>query len=292
MSNILDYVATKFVYLEGNLLENLPDNLFLSLPVLKWLDVRNNKLTQFPKTVAYHDNLQVLLLQGNQIQRLPLELGLVPKLRGLQLLGNPLKFPPDTVVQSGVLAILEFLRQECSPSTVRPVEKLTYVKSTNGSDKIKKGKPKTHSSAISKRRLLSKVARPKAMSADLPSIMVKGYRHERELVAPKPTPAPHGARSAVQYSTCAGGVGVMAGELRPDRGITNLHNFHSVEEKISHLWPRTSPRPSTSHSSGNSPVISEFSIHLYGEQTPLVRFLLSTIAVSFERSHAHYMHSE
>nr|CAD7407928.1 unnamed protein product [Timema poppensis] len=63
-----------FVYLEGNLLENLPDNLFVSLPVLKWLDVRNNKLTQFPKSVAYHDNLQVLLLQGNQIQRLPLEL--------------------------------------------------------------------------------------------------------------------------------------------------------------------------------------------------------------------------
>nr|CAD7262544.1 unnamed protein product [Timema shepardi] len=148
-----------FVYLEGNLLENLPDSLFVSLPVLKWLDVRNNKLTQFPKTVAYHDNLQVLLLQGNQIQRLPLELGgfwgplsvgvpgrlpqsplstlnpslgLVPKLRGLQLLGNPLTFPPDTVVQSGVLAILEFLRQGCSPSTVRPVEKLTYVKSTNG----------------------------------------------------------------------------------------------------------------------------------------------------------------
>nr|CAD7594938.1 unnamed protein product [Timema genevievae] len=66
--------AGNFVYLEGNLLENLPDNLFPSLPVLKWLDVRNNKLTQFPKTVAYHDNLQVLLLQGNQIQRLPLEL--------------------------------------------------------------------------------------------------------------------------------------------------------------------------------------------------------------------------
>nr|CAD7449072.1 unnamed protein product [Timema bartmani] len=150
-----------------------------------------------------------------------LKAGLVPKLRGLQLLGNPLKFPPDTVVKSGVLAILEFLRQECSPSTVRPVEKLIYVKSTNGSDKIKKGKPKTHSSAISQRRLPSKVARPKAMSADLPSIMVKGYRHEMELV--------------------------MAGELRPDRGITNLHNFHSVEEKISHLWPRTSPRPSTSH---------------------------------------------
>nr|CAD7575335.1 unnamed protein product [Timema californicum] len=67
--------CTSFVYLEGNLLENLPDSLFVSLPVLKWLDVRNNKLTQFPKTVAYHDNLQVLLLQGNQIQRLPLELG-------------------------------------------------------------------------------------------------------------------------------------------------------------------------------------------------------------------------
>nr|CAD7594940.1 unnamed protein product [Timema genevievae] len=134
-----------------------------------------------------------------------LKAGLVPKLRGLQLLGNPLKFPPDTVVKSGVLAILEFLRQECSPSTVRPVEKLIYVKSTNGSDKIKKGKPKTHSSAISQRRLPSKVARPKAMSADLPSIMVKGYRHEMELVAPKPTPAPpHGTHSAVQYSTCHG----------------------------------------------------------------------------------------
>lgn len=67
--------SLQHLYLEGNSLQELSDCFFPSLPSLLWLDVRNNLLRNLPKSVANHSNLEVLLLQGNQIQALPLELG-------------------------------------------------------------------------------------------------------------------------------------------------------------------------------------------------------------------------
>ena len=64
------------LYLEGNLLQELSSCFFPSLPSLQWLDLRNNLLRNLPKSVANHQNLEVLLLQGNQILALPLELGI------------------------------------------------------------------------------------------------------------------------------------------------------------------------------------------------------------------------
>jgi len=64
------------LYLEGNLLQKLSSCFFPSLPSLQWLDLRNNLLRNLPKSVANHQNLEVLLLQGNQILALPLELGI------------------------------------------------------------------------------------------------------------------------------------------------------------------------------------------------------------------------
>jgi Leucine-rich repeat (LRR) protein len=61
--------------LEGNLLQELSNYFFPSLPSLQWLDVRNNVLRNLPTSIANHPNLEVLLLQGNKIQALPLELG-------------------------------------------------------------------------------------------------------------------------------------------------------------------------------------------------------------------------
>jgi hypothetical protein len=52
--------------------------------------------------------------------------GLVPKLRSIQLLGNPITFPPHEVLEQGVHRIISFLREEHniqapSPSTIRPI---------------------------------------------------------------------------------------------------------------------------------------------------------------------------
>lgn len=53
-----------------------PEDFFQKLPALKWLDIRNNMLMGLPSAyIGSHDNLTHLLVQGNQLQTLPLELG-------------------------------------------------------------------------------------------------------------------------------------------------------------------------------------------------------------------------
>lgn len=59
----------------GNKIEEIPDNLFLNLKKLVWLDLRNNKLKTIPQTIANHASLETLLLRDNNIEKLPLELG-------------------------------------------------------------------------------------------------------------------------------------------------------------------------------------------------------------------------
>jgi len=68
--------SLQYLYLEGNQLIQLPDDLFLRLTNLKWLDLRNNQLTSIPNQgLAKHSSLQYLLLSGNHLRTLPFELG-------------------------------------------------------------------------------------------------------------------------------------------------------------------------------------------------------------------------
>jgi len=66
--------------LEGNHLTSLPEDFFHLFPNLKWLDLRHNKLVIIPSIyLRNHQNLQTVLLEGNQLRTLPLELGIVDK---------------------------------------------------------------------------------------------------------------------------------------------------------------------------------------------------------------------
>lgn len=72
---VLEMCNLQMLYLEGNTLETLPDDLFSKLPKLSWLDVRNNKLRSIPTTIANHACLENLLLERNCLEVLPKELG-------------------------------------------------------------------------------------------------------------------------------------------------------------------------------------------------------------------------
>ncbi|KAE8739213.1 hypothetical protein FOCC_FOCC015287 [Frankliniella occidentalis] len=108
-------IATKpqhlqFLFLQSNLIKRLPTNFFLGLPNLRHLDLRENKLFEIPTSIAGHDSLEVLLLQNNKLPALPCELGQVPRLRKLQFSGNPISWPPITILSKGLDTILSFLR--------------------------------------------------------------------------------------------------------------------------------------------------------------------------------------
>lgn len=44
----------KNLYLEGNQISNLPDSMFISLPNLLWLDLRNNQIPSIPAGIGLH----------------------------------------------------------------------------------------------------------------------------------------------------------------------------------------------------------------------------------------------
>ena len=59
------------------MLTELPANFFTIFTNIKWLDLRNNQITNLPlKGLAQHEMLRYLLLENNQIKRLPVEIGL------------------------------------------------------------------------------------------------------------------------------------------------------------------------------------------------------------------------
>ncbi|XP_045780793.1 leucine-rich repeat-containing protein 27-like [Maniola jurtina] len=100
------------LYLQNNKLKTLPEDFFPSLPNLRWLDLRDNQLTDIPKSVKDHLSLTHILLQNNKLTILPNELGTVTSLKVLQLSGNPLMYPPRDVIKAGTESILKFLNEK------------------------------------------------------------------------------------------------------------------------------------------------------------------------------------
>lgn len=116
-----DNPCIKNIHFEGNALSSLPENLFLYLPHLVWLDLRNNEITSLPSTIGRHRQLQYLLLEGNPIKQLPIELGNLSTLKALNLRHCPLEFPPEDVIHKGLASILSFLRNFKKEDPVSPV---------------------------------------------------------------------------------------------------------------------------------------------------------------------------
>ncbi|VDI52648.1 Hypothetical predicted protein [Mytilus galloprovincialis] len=111
-SELLELSQLEYLYLEGNELCSLPDDFFDKLPNLVWLDIRRNGLLRLPSVyTGRHQNLRNLLLEGNNLRSLPLELGLIKSLNGLNISGNPIEFPPGEIIEKGTNEILKFLRE-------------------------------------------------------------------------------------------------------------------------------------------------------------------------------------
>ncbi|KAL0616894.1 Leucine-rich repeat-containing protein 27 [Plecturocebus cupreus] len=98
------------LYLQRNALCVIPQDFFQLLPNLTWLDLRHNRIKALPPGIGSHKHLKTLLLERNPINMLPVELGSVVTLKALNLRDCPLEFPPQLIVQKGLVAIQHFLQ--------------------------------------------------------------------------------------------------------------------------------------------------------------------------------------
>ncbi|XP_029776544.1 LOW QUALITY PROTEIN: leucine-rich repeat-containing protein 27 [Suricata suricatta] len=109
----------KQLHLQRNALRELPPDFFQLLPNLTWLDFRYNRIKALPSGIGSHKHLRTLLLERNPIKTLPVELGNVTTLGGLNLRHCPLEFPARPVVQKGLGAIPAFLQAWATPRPPR-----------------------------------------------------------------------------------------------------------------------------------------------------------------------------
>ena len=81
---------------------------------LEWLEVlnlRNNQLTTLPEAIARLQQLTSLDLSGNKLTTLPEAIASLQQLTTLYLRDNPIEKPPPEVVEKGIKAIKDYLRQ-------------------------------------------------------------------------------------------------------------------------------------------------------------------------------------
>ena len=72
----------------GHKLKAIPDAVFLNLPCLKWLDLRDNYLISLPESLVEHPSLEVVLLDNNLFTEVPEVLATLPKLKMIGIRGN------------------------------------------------------------------------------------------------------------------------------------------------------------------------------------------------------------
>ena len=81
------------LYMAGNKIKVIPEEVFRHLPRLKWLDMRDNYLIALPDSMANHPTLEVVLLDNNLLSELPTLLCTLPRLRMIGLRENILNCP-------------------------------------------------------------------------------------------------------------------------------------------------------------------------------------------------------
>ena len=92
--------------IENCVLDSFPKELF-KIPNLIFLNITNANVFYITKHFERFTNLEVLVLDGNQLQSLPFDIYKAKKLRFLSVKNNHLQKIPDTICQLENLTILD-----------------------------------------------------------------------------------------------------------------------------------------------------------------------------------------
>lgn len=107
---IKNYGFLTAIYLSNNRLTSLPEEIFSDMKSLMILDLSYNSIPKIPIGVTYLITLEKLYLQENRIVELPLELGRLFKLKELNVSGNPIISPSQSILQSSTEYVISYLR--------------------------------------------------------------------------------------------------------------------------------------------------------------------------------------
>ncbi|GBM38001.1 Leucine-rich repeat-containing protein 40 [Araneus ventricosus] len=93
-----------------------------TLPNIKLLDLRDNKISEIPDTICSLQSLERFDVSNNALSSLPFTLGTLPHLKFLSIDGNPMRTIRRDIIQRGTVQLLRWLRSRIEdPSLVRNV---------------------------------------------------------------------------------------------------------------------------------------------------------------------------
>ncbi|XP_071710718.1 plant intracellular Ras-group-related LRR protein 4-like [Rutidosis leptorrhynchoides] len=109
-----------------NELESVPESLCFATSLVK-INVSNNfaDLRSLPRSIGNLENLEELDMSNNQIRYLPDSIRMLSKLRVLKAEGNPLESPPQSVLDQGAHAVIQYMNElhEKKDTKALPVKK-------------------------------------------------------------------------------------------------------------------------------------------------------------------------
>lgn len=107
------------LHISNNYIKEIPERFCESLPNLKVLDLRDNKIEKLPDDIAMLQSLMRLDLSNNAVSSLPSSLCSLAHLVSLQVEGNPIRSIRRDIVSCGTQRILKTLRDRAADEKLR-----------------------------------------------------------------------------------------------------------------------------------------------------------------------------
>ncbi|GFR32200.1 leucine-rich repeat-containing protein 40 [Trichonephila clavata] len=110
--------SLKEIHAGFNNIETLSTEFLETLPNIKLIDLRDNKIPDIPDTICTLQSLERLDVSNNALTSLPYTLGTLPHLKFLSIDGNPMRSIRRDIIQRGTVQLLRWLRSRIEDPSV------------------------------------------------------------------------------------------------------------------------------------------------------------------------------